>query len=100
MVRESCPELESGVLIATGPADDVPLPDFLTFSLIIYLVRKSKAAGLTINILKTIAEDATWYFLVIFTSHLVLAITLIFGRVSVTAPPPSELQPMTSNDCL
>ena len=35
-------------------------------------------------ILETIAEDATRYFLVIFTSHFVLVMTLNLGRVSVT----------------
>ena len=34
------------------------------------------------RILGTIAEDATRYFLVIFTSHFVLTMSLILGRVS------------------
>ena len=32
--------------------------------------------------METIAEDATWYFLVIFTSHLVLLFTLLLAQVS------------------
>lgn len=44
-------------------------------------------AGLEIRtILTTVAEDATQYFLFIFTSHFVLEMTLIFGRVSATVP--------------
>ena len=34
------------------------------------------------TILGTIAEGATWYFLVIVTSHFVLVMTLNLGRVS------------------
>ena len=33
-------------------------------------------------ILDTITEDAMWYFLVIFTSHVVLVLTLNLARVS------------------
>ena len=46
---------------------------------------RAKPSGLKLKvptILGTIAEDATRYFLVIFSSHVVLEITLIFGRVS------------------
>ena len=58
--------------------------EFLTFSLIIFLAKRSQKRGLEIpRILGTIMDDATWYFLVIFTSHFVLIITLLFGRVSV-----------------
>ena len=58
--------------------------DLLTFSLIMFLATKPKAAGRRIPImLGTIAEDATRYFLVIFSSHLVLTLTLTLGRVGV-----------------
>lgn len=50
------------------------------------------------TISKTIVENATVYFLVIFTSHLVLEMTLLFGRVSRTIPL-FELQPVTTNLC-
>lgn len=46
-------------------------------------------------ILDIIAEDATWYFLVIFTAHFVLVLTLNLGRVSATASIFGP-QPMTS----
>jgi len=100
MVRESCHGLESYALISTNPAGDIWLPDSLMFLLIVYLVKKSKATGFTGILLKTIMEDATLYFLIIFSSHLVFEFTLLFGRVSATAPPLSGLQTMTSNTCL
>lgn len=46
-------------------------------------------------ILDIIAEDATWYFLVIFTSHFVLVLTLNLARVSI-AIPLAGLQSMTT----
>jgi hypothetical protein len=62
-------------------------PDFFAFSLIIILANKTKVPGLRVpTIMGTIAEDATWYFLVIFTSHFVLVMTLNLGRVSATLP--------------
>lgn len=58
--------------------------DSLAFLLTIYFVARSKKAGLKIsNVLRTIVEDATLYFLFIFTTHLVLMGALIFGRQSV-----------------
>ena len=61
-------------------------PDLLAFSLTIYFITRSKKAGFKLTILlQTIAEDATQYFLFIFTSHLVLVLALAFGRVSTTA---------------
>jgi hypothetical protein len=67
----------------TDYTENVDAPDFLAFSLIIFLANKSKAPGLKVpRILRTIAEDSTWYFLVIFTSTFVLLMTLTLGRVS------------------
>lgn len=61
-------------------------PDSLAFSLTIYFIARSKKAGFKLTIvLQTIAEDATQYFLFIFTSHLVLVLALAFGRVSTTS---------------
>lgn len=60
--------------------------DFLAFSVIMFLsARLSRiTAGVRIQtIWRTLAEDATLYFIVIFTSHIVFEMTLIFGRVSV-----------------
>jgi hypothetical protein len=71
-----------------NPTDNVHKPDFLAFSLIVYLAKTSSAPGFKIpRILGVIAEDATRYFLVIFTSHFVLTMTLALGRVSSTVPP-------------
>ena len=62
--------------------------DFLAFSLIIFLAKKSKVPGLRVpTILDNIAQDATWYFLVIFTSHFVLVMTLNLGRVTIQLLP-------------
>ena len=62
------------------------LTDLLAFSFIIYLALKSGSyqSGLP-NLLKVMAEDATLYFLVIFTSHLLLELTLIFGSVRTSS---------------
>ena len=61
-------------------------PDFLAFSLVIFFAVRAhrETGGLKVpTILQTIAEDSTRYFLVIFTSHLVLIMTLLFARVSL-----------------
>jgi len=59
--------------------------DMLAFSVIVYLVVRSKVIKVPIpSLLKTMVQDATYYFLVIFTSHLVLLIFLVF--VSVSTP--------------
>ena len=59
------------------------LADVLAFSVIIYLVVRSNVNKIPIpSIFKTIARDATYYFLVIFTSHLVLVMFLAFTSVS------------------
>ena len=82
MVRESYSKPKLDVIDLTG---GVWVPDFLAFSLIIFMATTSKATKLKIpTILGTIAEDATRYFLVIFTSHFVLEMTLSLGRVSAT----------------
>ena len=82
----------------TLPIDDACPSDFFAFSLTIFLARRSRApAGLKVpTILGTIAEDATRYFLVIFTSHFVLEMFLIFARVSATVPL-LGLQPMMAD---
>jgi len=62
------------------------LVDLLAFLFIIYLALKSGSfrSGLP-NLLKIMAEDAMLYFLVIFTSHLLLELTLIFGSVRTSS---------------
>ena len=58
------------------PAD---LPAFL---LIIYLVVRANPNKIPIpRLFKIIAQDATYYFLIIFTSHFVLELTLLFATV-------------------
>ena len=58
--------------------------DLLAFSIIIYLVVRSNIYKVPIpSLLKTIAQDATYYFIVIFTSYLVLELTLLFAKVRI-----------------
>jgi len=58
-------------------------PDVLAFSVIIYLAVRSNVTKIPIpTIFKTIVQDTTYYFLVIFTSQLVLVMFLAFASVS------------------
>ena len=86
MVRQDYPELATiRAFISTNPCGDMYTPDSLAFLLITFLAAKSRTADLRVpTILETIAQDATWYFLVIFSSHFVLEMTLTLGRVSAT----------------
>jgi len=60
------------------------LYDFLAFVVIIYVALQSNLWKFGIpSLFRTLAQDATRYFLVIFTSHLVLELTLIFGTPSI-----------------
>jgi len=60
--------------------------DLLAFSVIIYPVVRSKVTKVPIpSLLKTMVQDAAYYFLVIFTSHLVLLMFLIFASVSTSS---------------
>ena len=73
------------MFISADPCGDVYTSDSLAFSLITFLAAKSREPNLRgPTLLGAIAEDATWYFLVIFSSHFVLEITLTVGRVSAT----------------
>ena len=57
--------------------------DGLVFSVIVYLMVRSNVHKIPIpSILKTIAQDATYYFLVIFASHLLLMFQLWTASVS------------------
>ena len=86
--------LEQTILVSTDPSY---APDFFAFSLMIFLTMViKKTRGSLPNILKSMAEDSALYFLVIFTSHFVLEMTMGLGRVSVTFSPLST-QPITSN---
>ena len=60
------------------------LTDLLAFSLIVYFAARSNMIGSGIpTLLGIIVKDATVYFLFIFTSHLVLELTLVLGRVGI-----------------
>lgn len=60
-------------------------PDVLAFLMVTFWARKARARGIHVTtILDVIAKDATYYFMVIFTSHLVLVMTLNLARVSGT----------------
>lgn len=73
--------LSSGEVVLTLPMHP---PDFLAFSLVLFLAIRSKVPGFKgPRILGTIADGAVRYFLVIFTTHFVFEMTLLFGRVSV-----------------
>lgn len=66
------------------------LYDFLAFSLIMFVTARSNriAAGVKVQtLLDIIAKDATRYFLIIFTSHFVLEMTLLFGRETIQLTP-------------
>jgi len=59
--------------------------DISAFLVIVVLAAKSGIRGFRMpGILRTIVQDATVYFLVIFTSHFVLEMTLILARVSIS----------------
>jgi len=61
-------------------------PDLLTFLVIIHLAVQSSVRSIPIpNILKTIMRDATYYFLVIFTSHIVIIMFLTLAKVSTSS---------------
>jgi hypothetical protein len=72
-------------LTYSSDADTMDTSDFFAFALIVFYMKKSKVPGVKVRtIWDTIAEDATRYFLVIFTSHFVFMMTLNLGRVSPT----------------
>jgi hypothetical protein len=60
--------------------------DLLAFLLIVHLVVRSNVNKVPIpSLLRTIARDATYYFLVIFTSHLLLVLFLLFASVRISS---------------
>ena len=76
-------------------------PDFLAFLTVLFFATRSgrRIPGLKgSTTLGIIMEDATLYFLVIFTAHFVLEMTLIFGRVNTTTHS-LKLQSLTTNLC-
>ena len=72
--------------IPETPVLIVPPSDLLAFLVIVYLVVRSNVNKVPIpGLLKTIARDATYYFLIIFTSHLVLVMFLLFANVRISS---------------
>jgi len=68
-----------------GDTDPDHPADLLAFLLIIYLVVRSNVKKVPISSLfRTIAQDVTCYFLVIFASHLVPVMFLAFASVSTS----------------
>ena len=66
--------------------------DLLAFLLVVYLVSRSNVHRLAVpSLLRIIAKDATYYFLVIFTSHLALELTLSLARVGYHHSPQSPM---------
>ena len=64
--------------------------DLLAFLLVVYLVSRSNVHRIAVpSLLRIIAKDATYYFLVIFTSHLALELTLSLARVGHRHSPQS-----------
>ena len=60
--------------------------DSLAFSVIVYLVVRSNVNKVPIlRLFKTIARDATYYFLVIFSTHLVFILFLLFANVRISS---------------
>ena len=72
------------LVLHLGDTDSDHPTDVLAFSLIIYLVLRFNINEVPIpSLLRTIAKDTTYYFMVVFTSHLVLMLFLIFANVRV-----------------
>ncbi|KAF9780549.1 hypothetical protein BJ322DRAFT_1112540 [Thelephora terrestris] len=62
--------------------------DFLAFLVIVALAVGSTNGGFKMpHILRTIVRDSTVYFLIIFTSHLVLEMTLLLARLNLQLLP-------------
>ena len=60
-----------------GDTDTDHSTDILAFSVIVYLVIRSNLNKVPIpRLFKTIAQDATYYFLFIFTTHFVLLMSV------------------------
>jgi len=65
--------------------------DFLAFSLIVYLAVRSNANKVPIpSLFRTIVQDATSYFLVVFTSHIVIVVFILLASFRIKVLPASE----------
>ena len=77
---------ETFLLLHLGDIHSDCPPDFLAFSVVVYLVVRSNVYKVPIpGLLRTIAQDATYYFLVIFSSHLLLVFFLLFASVRISS---------------
>lgn len=86
-----------GVWDVNHSANNLHMPDSLAFLLMMFLATRLQTRGLMVrSIMETIAADSMRYFLVIFSSHFVLLMTLNLGPVR-TAVPPFGLLQITSN---
>ena len=75
-------------VLHSGDTDTDHLTNFLAFSVIVYLVVRSNLNKIPIpRLFKTIAQDATYYFLFIFTSHFVLVMFLSLASVRISSYP-------------
>jgi len=73
------------ILHPEGEAHPDHPPDFLAFSVIVYLVVRSNVDKVPIpSLLRTIARDATYYFLVIFTSQFTFVMFVAFANVRMS----------------
>ena len=76
------------LVLHPGDTDSDHPTDFLAFSVVVYLVVRSNLNKIPIpRLFKTIAQDATYYFLFIFTSHFVLLMFLLFASVRISSYP-------------
>ena len=74
------------VLHPEGEAHSHRPPDFLAFSVIVYLVVRSNVDKIPIpSLLRTIARDATHYFLILFTSQFMLVMFVAFANVRISS---------------
>ena len=93
MVRPNFPALKPDNTHSDPPARRYI--DTLAFSLILFVAARSKVMKARIpSVLGTMAQDAALYFVLIFSSHFTLVMTMTLGRVSATVPP----LPTTVND--
>lgn len=61
------------------------MTDFLAFLVLVYFAAKSGFVGFKVSrLIRTIIQDATVYFLLIFTSQFVYEMTLFLARVSTS----------------
>ena len=75
---------ETSLVLRLGDTHSDHPPDFLAFSVIVYLVVRSNINKAPIpGLFRRIARDATHYFLVIFTSHLMFVMFLAFASVRI-----------------